>query len=257
MEHALHSASLIVISLVLIVLLLGATELGRVVGRHVRKSREEKDASTLATGMLGIFALLIAFTYSLSLARYDARRQIVLEEANAIGTTANYALMLDQPYRARVMELLKRYTEQRIALGSPFERQQFAHDVGAANADLSALWRVSVAATAANPQSLPTYRFVGALNEQTNIAEARITALRNHVPIVVLAVLAIVAMVSLGFVGYSAAISGFDRYVGLTIMAVTIGLLIALTIDLDRPNRGSIEISLQPLHDALAALPPA
>lgn len=108
--------------------------------------------------------------------------------------------------------------------------------------------------TAQDPQSLPAYRFVSALNEQTNIAEARITALRNHVPIVVLIVLSVIAMVPLGFAGYAAGLAGYDRYVGLTIMAAAITMLIAMTIDLDRPNRGSIEISKQPLIDALAAL---
>ena len=113
----------------------------------------------------------------------------------------------------------------------------------------------ATAITAAEPQSLPAYRFVAALNEQTNIAEARLTALRNHVPVTVLVVLAAIAMLSLGFAGYSASLSGFDRYVGLTIMAAAITMLIALTIDLDRPDRGLIEISVQPLVDALQALP--
>ena len=102
---------------------------------------------------------------------------------------------------------------------------------------------------------MPAYRFVAALNEQTNIAEARITALRNHVPIVVLIVLSVIAMVSLGFACFASGLAGFDRYVGLTIMAAAITMLIAMTIDLDRPNRGSIEISKQPLIDALDALP--
>ena len=255
MEQALRAIPLVGIVVILAVLLLGATEVGRLVGRRMHGRRADKDASTLATGMLGIFALLIAFTYSLSLERYDARRQVVLEEANAIGTTANYALMLPDGQRSAVMARLRHYTQLRMVLGSPYDEQRFERDNKASNAELTAIWQQAVAITASTPQSLPAYRFVAALNEQTNIAEARVTALRNHVPIIVLAVLAIVAMVSLGFAGYGAALTGFDRYVGLSIMAVTISLLIALTIDLDRPNRGSIEISVQPLRDALVAIP--
>ena len=81
------------------------------------------------------------------------------------------------------------------------------------------------------------------------------TALRNHVPVTVLVVLGVIAMLSLGFAGYSAALGGFDRHIGLTIMAAAITLLIVLTIDLDRPDRGSIEISVQPLLDAYRQLP--
>ena len=74
-------------------------------------------------------------------------------------------------------------------------------------------------------------------------------------PITVLVVLTLIAALSLGFAGYSATLGGFDRYVGLTIMAAAITMLITLTIDLDRPDRGSIEISVQPLVDAYQALP--
>ncbi|MBE7212787.1 MAG: hypothetical protein INR65_17375 [Gluconacetobacter diazotrophicus] len=253
MQDTVHAAPLPVITLALIVALLLSTELGRMVARRWR--REDKEAGGLATGMLGIFALLIAFTYSLSLARYDKRRTEVLEEANAIGTTANYALMLPDAHRRAVMPLLKEYTEQRIALGAPYDGSGFGRQVAAGNAVLTRLWGEATAVTAEAPQSLPAYRFVAALNEQTNIAEARITALRNHVPFVVLTALVGIAMVSLGFAAWSAMLGGHARYVGLSITAVTMALLIALTIDLDRPNRGSVEISKQPLRDALAAIP--
>ncbi|RZL28699.1 MAG: DUF4239 domain-containing protein [Sphingomonas sp.] len=253
-EQALRTSSLLVISLILLILLLAATHVGRIIGRRRRDRTEDKDASSLATGMLGIFALLIAFTYSLSLTRYDTRRSMVLEEANAIGTTANYALMLPANRKAAILPLLDRYTRLRIDLGSPYE-DRFHVRNDAANATLTRLWKEATALTAEAPQSLPAYRFVSALNEQTNIAEARITALRNHVPILVLIVLSVIAMVSLGFAGFASGLAGFDRYVGLTIMAAAITMLIAMTIDLDRPNRGSIEISKQPLIDALDALP--
>ena len=255
MELLLRATSLGLIALLLFVLLVVATQVGRIVGRRQRERVEDKDASTLATGMLGIFALLIAFTYSLSLARYDARRGMVLQEANAIGTTANYALMLPPAHRPQVMGMLRDYTRLRTGLGAPYDEGKFARDVQASNELLARLWQQATSITAEQPQSLPAYRFVGALNEQTNIAEARLTALRNHVPITVLVVLTLIAALSLGFAGYSATLGGFDRYVGLTIMAAAITMLITLTIDLDRPDRGSIEISVQPLVDAYQALP--
>ena len=248
-----RDAPLPLLVIVLVAALLAATEVGRLVARRSR--REDKDAGGLATGMLGIFALLIAFTYSLSLARYDSRRAEVLQEANAIGTTANYALMLPQARRAGIEQLLRRYTVTRIDLAAPHDETAFSRGNAASNAILAALWEQATALTNDNPQSLPAYRFVAALNEQTNIAEARVTALRNHVPGVVLLALIGIAMVSLGFAGWSATLGGFDRYIGLSITAVTIALLIALTIDLDRPNRGSVEVSKQPLIDALHAIP--
>ena len=155
MELLLHATSLGLIALLLFVLLVVATQVGRIVGRHQRKRVEDKDASTLATGMLGIFALLIAFTYSLSLARYDARRGMVLQEANAIGTTANYALMLPPAHRPQVMGMLRDYTRLRTGLGAPYDEGKFARDVQASNQLLAHLWQQASSITAEQPQSLP------------------------------------------------------------------------------------------------------
>lgn len=254
MLELLRDTPLWVLAVILVVAMLVATEIGRMVARR-SASREGEDKSNLSAGMLGIFALLIAFTYSLSLARYDKRRGEVLEEANAIGTTANYAAMLAEPHRSAIESMLRRYTVLRTNLGSPNDAAAFKKQIDTSNAVLTRLWTEANAVTAEQPQSLPAYRFVAALNEQTNIAEARVTALRTHVPVIVLLALAGIAGVALGFAGWSAVLGGFDRHVGLAIISVTIALLITLTVDLDRPDRGSIEISKQPLRDALAAIP--
>ena len=104
--------------------------------------------------------------------------------------------------------------------------------------------------TAANPQSLPAYRFVASLNEMNNIHERRITALRNHVPIAVTFMLVGTAMVAMGFTGYNAGIRGARRRLTALIMSVTIALLIMLVVDLDRPYRGLIQVPVQALVDA-------
>jgi hypothetical protein len=82
---------------VTIILIAGAAELGNRIGLrfHVAKT-ESADVGTLAGASLGLLALLIAFSFSMAEARYDLRRTMVLEEANAIGSTANFALMLPE-----------------------------------------------------------------------------------------------------------------------------------------------------------------
>ena len=104
------------------------------------------------------------------------------------------------------------------------------------------------------PQSLPAYRFVGSLNEMNNIGEARVTALRNHVPAVIVAMLALTAVIAMGFAGYGAGAVGARRRVGMGIMSLLLALLIGMTQDLQRPDRGSIEVSTQALADALAGV---
>ena len=72
----------------------------------------------LVGSMLGILALLMAFSFSMALDRYEERRHLVIQEANAIGTAYLRAQLLDEPYRTRLSRLLVDYTDNRIALGT-------------------------------------------------------------------------------------------------------------------------------------------
>ncbi len=257
LAELLRSVGLWVLGLALVIACIAATELGRALGRRARRRfpDDDKGADGLAAAALGLFALLIAFTYSLSLSRYDARRHEVLEEANAVGTAANYALMLPAEHRAPVLHLLRGYTEVRIRLGVPHDDAKFERDIATSGRLQQQLWAHAVQVTQDAPQSLPAYRFVAALNEVNNISEARVTALRNHDPATVLIMLIGVALVAMGFSGYSSALAGARRTGALVVMAVTLSLLVALTVDLDRPDRGTITISVKPLQDARAQLP--
>jgi len=165
------------------VLIAGSGELGNLIGRRFRISHTEGgDIGTLTGAALGLLALLLAFSFSIALSRYDARRDMVLEEANAIGSTANFALMLPNDSQGPILSLLRDYTSVRIGLGVPFDAAKMERDVARSLALQSQLWQQAVTVTRASPQSLPAYRFVASLNEINNIHERRLTVLRNHVP---------------------------------------------------------------------------
>ncbi len=253
----LYNLDLMVLLPMTIVLVAACAEVGNWIGLRLRATEPANaDVSTIAGAFLGLLALLIAFSFSMAEARYDTRRTLTLEEANAIGSTANFALMLPQPAQQPILKLLRDYVAVRLALGSPFDQLKMDQDI-ARSLDLQArLWREAEAVTAANPQSLPVYRFVGSLNEMNNIHERRITALRNHVPIAVTIMLVGMAMVAMGFTGYNAGVVGARRRLTALIMSVTVALLIMLIVDLDRPYRGVIQVPNQALVDAAEGIPP-
>ena len=167
-----------------------------------RRRQRESDINTLAGAALGLLALLLAFSFSLALSRYEARRLLVLEEANAIGSTANFALMLPDPAQKPILGMLRDYAAVRTGLGMLYDPEKFQRDVRRSLELQARLWQQAVAVTAAAPQSLPSYRFVGSLNEMNNIHERRVTALNQHVPGAVMFLLVGVAMVAMGFTGY-------------------------------------------------------
>ncbi len=253
----LNAVSLPVLGAVLLLSMILVAELGMLAGRSAVRRVTDKDAGHLATAALGLLALLIAFTYSMALTRYDLRRTLVLQEANAIGTAAHYARALPQAERAPTFDLLRRYALVRLNLGVPYDEAKLVRDVATSNTLLEQLWTRATAATDLAPQSLPQHRYIAALNDATTIAEARLTALRNHVPVTILAMLVGTALVAMGFSGYSAGVGGVNRQVSLGIMSMLLTCLILVTQDLGRPDRGTIEVSTQALQDTVDAIPPA
>ena len=257
-HEELANISLAGICVVLVILFFASATLGSWLGRRINeRGGDDKDATTLATASMGLLALLIAFTYSIALARYDLRRQSVLGEANAIGSAANFALMLPPAQRAPTLNLLRRYTQVRIALGAPFNPDQFGRDVTTTGDLQIEMWKQAVAASAAAPQSLPVYQFVSNLNEVNNAGERRLTALRNHTPTVVVSALVATALLAIGFTAYASGLAGSKRRIGMLLLSLLLAVLILLTIDLDRPDRGTIQVSTKALSDALASIPPS
>lgn len=247
----LNDVTLAVLCPIAIVLIAGAAEIGNRIGLRSRGAETEApDIGTLTGAALGLLALLLAFSFSIALSRYDARRTMVLEESNAIGSTANFALMLPEPAQRPILSLLREYTDVRIGLGVPYDPPKLQRDITRSLDLQTKLWQQAVAVSTAAPQSLPVFRFVASLNEMNNIHERRLTALRYTVPSAVLFMLIGVAMVAMGFTGYNAGVTGARRRPATTIMAVTVAVLIMLVIDLDRPARGLIQVPMQPLIDA-------
>lgn len=239
-----------------IVLIAGSGEIGNWLGLRFRRANTENDdVGTLAAAALGLLALLIAFSFSMAESRYDERRNMVVQEANAIGSAANFALMLPETAQGPILSLLRDYAATRIAFGVPFDPSKLQQDLARSLELRTRLWQQAIAVTAADPQSLPANRFVAALNEMNNVHEQRLAALRGHVPPQVMFMLIGTAMVALGFTGYNAGVIGARRRLPTLIMSVTVALLIMLVTDLDRPYRGLIQVSAQALVDLAHDMP--
>jgi hypothetical protein len=253
----LYGLDLVILCPLTIVLIAGSAEIGNWFGlRSCRANTDNADVGTLAAAALGLLALLIAFSFSMAESRYDARRHLVLEEANAIDSTANFALMLPEPAQQPILRLLRDYVAARIALVVSSDTAQTQRNI-ARSLDLQQrLWQQTVTVAAANPPTLTINRFVASLNEMSNLYESRITALRAHVPSVVTVMLTGTAMVALGFTGYNAGLAGARRRLPLFVMSVTVALLIVLIVDLDRPYQGLIQVPVQALIDAAHDIPP-
>lgn len=196
----------------------------------------------VVSAVLGLLALLMGFTLSLALDRFDSRRVLVLQDANSIGTAYLRAQLLGEPHRQRLSRLLIEYLDNRVVLAKTPTNALLSKD----DRLLTDLW----AATAAAFDSIKTLdfssTFVDSMNTVADLDRSRRAARQAHVPSVVFAALIVYLMVTAGLLGY--VLSGpRGRLVPLfPLILLTLSLL--LIIDIDRPTAGGILESQAPLE---------
>jgi hypothetical protein len=230
-----------------IVSLLIAIECGFTIGS---KYADREDAAfaahvlTLQNSLLGLLALLLGFTFAMSIERYDTRKQLVLEEANAIGTTYLRAEFLSGDHAKKIRDNLVQYVAARLDFyyaGNDKALIEAANSRSAAIED--ALWNIGVAGVKEAHNPIAAGLFIQSLNDVIDINEKRLKALENHVPEAVIALLYLVSVVGMGFIGYNYGLTGKRRHGSTALFALLIVSVLIVILDMDRPRRGLIQIS--------------
>lgn len=235
-----------------LVFVLGCGEIGRRIG--IRSGSEGEGNATLEAALLGLLALMIGFTFAMALSRAEARREALLNEANAIGTAALRARLLPAPHSTDSLTLLREYVQIRVDVGShPVIPEELAAAIARSNAIQEALWQQAKAMAADDSAMVPTGLFIEALNDMFDRQEERLVPIHNHVPTFVLLVLYGIAGVAMALSGHGRARPARSMVPNFT-MGVLICIVIFLIQDLDRPRSGFITIDQQPMLDTAAAL---
>jgi len=231
-----------------------ATEIGRQLGLLASR-RQRENISTIEGAILGLLALLIAFTFSMALSLFEMRRDALLNEANAIGTTALRARLLPTPYNTECLKLLREYIQIRldIARSTPPPPEATAA-IARSNALQEALWQQVKAVAAKDNAMVPTGLFIQSLNEMIDDQEKRLTAVANRVPNIILMALYGVAIFAGAISGYGSGLEVQRARLPIYAMAVLVAAMILLIQDLDRPSAGFIKVSQQPMLDTAASI---
>ena len=242
--------------LAIIVLVLAAIEGGYRLGsyRH-RQPGREKDApvGAMVGSTLGLLAFLLAFTFGMSASRFDTRKQLVLEEANAIGTTYLRTAMLPER-RDEIRALLRSYVDARLDAVRP---GLLAAGLLRSEDIQGQLWSAATAIGLQHPDSIVVGLFVESLNEVIDLHAKRVTAgLRNRIPGAIWVALLTIATLSLAAMGYHGGLVGTSRSLAIIVVAVTFSAVIALIADLDRPQEGTLTVSQQALVDVRQSMNP-
>jgi hypothetical protein len=227
-----------------------ALEIGYRLGRwrHARAVDEQAaPVGAMVASILGLLAFMLAFTFGLASSRFDARSQVMLEEANAIGTTYLRAHLLAERERSRITKLLREYVDVRVRT---FQEGIVAEGRARSEQLHEQLWSQATAAAQKNPGSIMTGLFIQSLNEVIGLHGKRlVAALRNRIPLsiwITLFTLAVFGMVS---TGCQAGLSATRRSREMLLLAMSFAAVLFLIVDLDRTHEGFLRVNQQAMLD--------
>jgi hypothetical protein len=222
-----------------------------------REEPEHSQESYLVGGMIGLMALLLAFSFSIALGRFDERRHLVTQEANAIGTAYLRSQLLDEPHRTRLSSLLVEYTDNRLKLAT-IEPARLNLQLAVNDRLLTDIWAaVAAARESALAHGISTPLLM-TFNEVIDLDTERKIARTVRMPIEVLELL-------FGFLILTAVVLGYvleerrGRF-GAAMLFVLLSLYVSVIADLNRPRSGNIRESqdaMRMLQASLKAQPPA
>jgi hypothetical protein len=219
------------------------------VGRRAGVRRQLRDpsgpgAGALEAAVFGLLALLIAFIFSGAASRFDARRHLVVEEANAIGTAYLRVDLVPPAVQPALRDSFRRYLDSRLDVYRKIP------DFAAARAELeksvalqAEIWTQAVAACPkAEGAPAPCMLLLPALNQMIDITTTRTAAAQIHPPASIFVMLIAIAFVTALLAGYNLTGEGKQSWLPMLGFAVTVAVTVYVIIDIEYPRLGLIRV---------------
>jgi hypothetical protein len=200
-----------------------------------------------------LVGLLVAFTFGIAVERFQLRRQMVLQDANAIESLYLKAQLLDEPHRSRISELVIRFGENHLELARRGHDDPVAHKLLADDDTLLRdLWTATVPAFQSIRNIDYSTSFVDAVNEVVRTDADRKEARRAAVPLTIIAFLVFYSLIAAAVLG-AVMKSPKGQVIGMGLMALFV-LSLMLVDDINRPVGGTIREDQDPMVRMLQRL---
>jgi hypothetical protein len=235
-------------------------ELGRRMRLRLSAIGAEKTIGGLGVvegALFGLMGLVIAFTFSGAASRFDARRHLIVEEANNIGTAYLRLDLLPEADQPQIREMVRRYVDTRI------ETYRVLPDYDAAMAQIAKandiqrkIWNHAVAAAKGAPNPQAAVVLLPALNAMFDIANTRFWSTQIHPPSMIFGLLGILALVCALLAGFGMAGGTARSWIHIVAFAIVLTFTVYVIVDMEYPRMGFIRVDLfdQTLVDVRAAM---
>src|SRR5262245_7162420 len=221
-------------------------EIGRRLGvRRLARDPEGAKASTGAIdgAVFGLLGLLIAFTFSGAGTRFDSRREMIVEEANSIGTAWLRLDLLPPSAQPPLRQKFRQYLDVRLAAFRKIP------DVAAAKGELaraatlqSDIWMQAVAACRDSGSQSTTMLLLPALNQMFDVATSRTAGVRMHPPMIIYAMLGLLLLAGSLLAGYGLGVGKLRNWFHGLAFVLVMTLTVYVILDFEVPRMGIIRI---------------
>jgi len=227
--------------------MLAALEVGRrrAASRLARDPDSAKDGGgPVEAAIFGLLGLLLAFTFSGAASRFEGRRHLITDEANAIGTAYLRIDLIPSDAQPAMRDLFRHYLDlrletYRLAKDQPLAMEKYAESVRVQGE----IWTAAVAAS--RREGIPpsaALLLLPALNQMIDITTTRLVAVQNHPPSIIYVLLAVLGLLSAVIVGDMMGRSNARRSFHALIFAATMAVTLYVILDLEYPRLGLIRI---------------
>lgn len=219
-------------------------------GHSIRTGRNKRipalaqsDSEKMSTLLIGLLSFLLAFTFSMANSRYEKRRDLVIEEANDIGTAILRVKAYPDSMRQLITPVFKQYVEERIAFSTAgMNVDTLEYHYLKADSLGKKLWSLAVSYVPVNPYRASSSQLLPALNAMIDITTTRRSAGESTIPDSIMYFLFILGFSAAFLMGYET--KGYTDWFILLVFSIMISFTIFTIIDLDRPRSGLIDLGV-------------
>jgi hypothetical protein len=235
--------------IVAVIVVLASLSAGYRLGERRVKRAGDLDGGPVGSvvgAMLGLLAFMLAFTFGIASSRFDVRKQLLLDEVNAIGTAVLRADLLPEPHATESRRILKKYVDVRVAQARRLKDIETA--IAESEVLQRELWGHIIQLAKADRDSVIDALFVESVNNVIDLHTTRITiALRYHIPLQIWFGLLSVTVLAMIAVGYQFGLSGRRAILIAFVLALAFSAVVLLIADLDRATQGALQVSQEPM----------
>ena len=248
------------LALAMVAVLVMIVEIGYRAGTRWKDAPDSlrSQVSGIGAAMLGILGVLLGFTLSMAIARWDVRRDVIVEESNAIGTLWLRAGLLEDPLRDELRSALQEYTDTRIALAGSRGDLDVLRAAQSEGAALHAkIW--SVVERADQPGTSPAIlsTLIAAANELIDLHELRVASIENFLPAFLILLLPCITAAAVASLAWSFGATSERGRTPILLLTLLICAVILLIMDVNRPQRGAIGVGVATLERVQESIAPS